>query len=254
MTVSFKLYQGVNNIRTGEGDYLWIPEVINPSHSPVVLLHGAGAPDPFNYSANWATGTLPAVLASHGIPCVAGWMGGDSFANDIAMSAIDSSIAYLKDRIPGITSSKVHLWGASMGNGLSLRYAGLNPHKVASIFGIIPLSDMLVVYETNRGSFRNSIGTAWGVTYPTPLPAQADLMGLHAPVIKANSIPCRFHYSTIDTLIPPSEVIALAAATGGVAEAVDFSSGHTETTIGSSMAKGGGFWGEYLNWIGLHNG
>jgi len=239
----------VGRIRPGEVDYLWLPDEPYDGY-PVVLLHGAGtlARDSFNSGAFYATSMLAGALYERNIPVMAGWMGNDTMGNDTGVNAVESARTYL-DSLAFIDASKIHSFGISMGAFVGGRHASLNPTRAASFMGLMPFSDPAAVYNTNRAGFRATIGTAWGVTYPTPLPAQANFIGLHAPAMAAANIPRRLMYSTADTTVLPAEVTALAAAMGIVAEVVDAVNNHDEKTIWSAMQLGAGGWDDYADWV-----
>lgn len=245
---NYTAISSIGNIQAGETDYLWLPgEKRGANKYGVVLLHGAGAPNNFMDATRLGSLTLPAWLAMAGIPVVAGQMGGDTFANDTAMTRINSAITYLSANA-GVPSTKVILIGASMGGALALRYASLNPSKVAAIVGIIPLTNINTIYQSNAGGLRAAIGTAWGVTYPTALPAGANL-----PVLASalnGVVPSRLYYSDADALIPYADVLAMASIAGS--EAIEYdptNSGHTETTIGAVQNRGNGFASEIIEYI-----
>jgi len=247
-------------IRVGEVDYLNMPAEPYDGY-PVVLLHGAGstARDAFASASFYAHATLPGILYHHNIPSISGWMGGDNMGNDLGMTCVESARTVL-DAFPGVDASRVHLVGVSMGNELAMRYASLNPTKVASIMSVMPLSDINAVYQANRAGFRATIAAAWGVTYPAALPSQSDLVNTHAPVLVANGTPVRLLYSTADTTVLPAEVTTLAAALGIAPEIVDAVNNHDELTMQSAMNiaenpthPGGPFWGHYVHYLNQHN-
>lgn len=241
----YKVTTRAGRIQAGELDYLFEPSEPDPGKKPVILLHGSGAG---NYAAfvkgsNWASCVIGPMAAWGGRKVIAGWMGSQSFANDTLMARIDTAMTVL-----GVTEA--HILGVSMGGGGAVRYASLNPSKTASIMCLIPLADIDAVYQANRLGLRADIGTAWGVTYPTPLPSQADLIGVHAPAIAANGTPRRVLYSTVDTSTLPAEVEALAAGMGITPEAVDATYGHTEGTIGEAMTLDPAApWKDYTDWL-----
>lgn len=248
-----KFSKKVGRIRATDVDYLWMPEEPYAGY-PVVLLHGAGTltRDSFASAAFWGTATLAPILASHGIPVLAGWMAGDSMANDLHMTTVEACKTFWGTQA-GVNSAKMHLMGISMGAGVGVRYTSLNPAKVASLLGLIPFSNPQAVYVADRGSFRATIAAAWGVTYPAALPSQADFIGVHAPAIAAANVPRRILYSSADVLVLPSEAQALAAGMGITPEVVDATYGHAEqTTYQASqlgVAGGGSTWQDYENWI-----
>lgn len=177
MTTYYREVTRLGNVGAGEYDQLWIPETIRgASKYGVVLLHGAsaaGVTTGFDWENNaWpATSQLAAVLARAGIPCVAAHMGGNHYANDTAMGKITTAISYLSTAT-GCSASKAHLIGLSMGGGAAIRYAGLNPSKVASITSIVGTASLDRAHRENNGvaipsGFTQGIATAWGLTNRT---------------------------------------------------------------------------------------
>jgi pimeloyl-ACP methyl ester carboxylesterase len=228
--MSYALHYKISNVFAGETDQLWMPRNPRTGQYGVILCHGYNTPDTYSQATFPRSAKLVSELARHGIPSVAGLFGGDTWANDTAMSRITAAHSYLATAT-GASSTKVHLFGMSMGNALALRYAALNPTKVASVTGIIPLSSIANMYEANNpAGSRASIGTAWGVTYPTPLPAGADLLAL-APTLQANTIPYRAYYSSVDQYIAVADVQALADAAGGTAAEIDSTYGHADAAL-----------------------
>lgn len=223
-TMTYKL----SRIQAAETDQVWIPTARRDADKyGVVLLHGATAPNQYADHTRWGSATLPARLAAAGIPCIAGQMGGDTFANDTALARIDAAITQLST-LAEIPSSKVHLIGVSMGAAAGVRYASTYPSKVASFTGIIPLSSIINTYTNDVAGLRASIGTAWGVTYPTALPAGADLVTLSAAM---TAIPSRLYYSDPDTSVPVADVTALGTAMGADVVSLGTALGHTEAGI-----------------------
>lgn len=226
----YKLIQSVGV--SSEITYLWVPNVQRANTIPVILSHGATAPDNFAKISWPKTSALVAAIASAGIPCIAHYQNGDKWANDTVMSRIDGMLAYVSSKT-GCRSDKSHQFGISMGGGAAIRYTALNVDKVASLCANIPMSNMTAMYTNDLpAGARAGIGTAWGVTYPTALPAGTNLPGL-AVNIKSAGIPSIFNYSTIDAYIVPSDVQTIATAAGGTAVAIDNTYGHADGTIGN---------------------
>lgn len=243
----YKMSYSQGRIRAANTDQLFTPFTIRgASKFGVMALHGATAPDNFALGSRWQSSKIISHVAHAGIPVVSGQMSGDSFANDNAMTDMTNALPLLAQA--GCSTTKVHLIGMSMGCLLAIRWAGLNPTKVASIQGVIPATSIDRLYQTNAGGLRASIGTAWGVTYPTPLPAGADLTGAYATIL-ANSIPVRLHYTSSDAFIDPAGLIADAALMGATTVDLGGTSGHTEATIGLFNALGSGDSTDYISWI-----
>lgn len=247
-TMSFKS----GNIFAGETDQLWLPSEARAGKYGAILLHGATAPNQFADHTRWGSVPIPAALAKAGIPSVAGVMGGDVFANDPHMTRITAAKTYLTSNSQA-SPSKVHLIGISMGAGAAIRWASQNPTLVASVTAIIPMVNISDIYVNDKLGQRAAIGTAWGVTYPTALPAGADLL-TQASTIKNNGIPGRILYSDADAVINVSDVTAMAGATGWTAIENDpVNSGHTETTINGMGGYSGTDWSYVVSFL-LANG
>lgn len=244
---SYAVSTKTGSIRSGETDSLFTPGRLAPGAHGVVLLHGSSAPSNFTDLTHWATNMLAGLVAGSGLPCIAGEMSGQSFANDAVMADIDTAVTYMAN-LTDVSSSRFHLIGASMGAYVGLRYATEHPERVASYTGMIPLCDLVYAYENNTLGLRAQIGTAWGVTYPTPLPARADVTSTASAL--NGVVPARFYYATDDTVIPTATVTAMAATTGGTAVNLGNAGGHNEPSIKAIIDRGGvGTAAELLNFL-----
>ncbi len=233
-------------IASAEVDFIVEPDEETTGKLPLVLLHGSGVSNYNNFfkGSTYASCMIGPMAALDGRRSIGGWMGSQHFGNDTFEDRCDAALAVL-----GVP--KAHFLGISMGGGAGVRYASLNPTKVASLMTITPMADIDAIYQANRLGLRADIGTAWGVTYPTDLPSQADLIGVHAPALDANGTPFRVLYSTADTSTLPAEVEALAAAAGITPEVIDTVSGHTEVTVAKAMdLDPAAPWKDYIDWIG----
>ena len=106
---------------------------------------------------------------------------------------------------------------------------------------MLPLCDIVAVYNANTGGFQAAIAGAWGVSAPAALPAGADITA-SAAAIQAAGIPTRFYYDDADTLITPASVLAMAGVTGGTAVEIPEDLGHAESEINAASLIGGGVW------------
>lgn len=160
----------------GEYTHTFYPHVQRPtSKYPVLLLPAASTPTIFVGASAWPHAQqLASVLASgsaassgQGMPCQSHYLAGNSFANDTAMSRITSMLSDISTQT-GCSSAKAHLVGISMGGGAALRYAALNPTKVASLNLIVPMASLLNLYKQNPSNAMTTlIATAWGLTATT---------------------------------------------------------------------------------------
>lgn len=230
-----------------EAFYRFEPTGGNERNHGVLLLHGAGAIDQFVGHTRWGSVGLPGALCHEGFVAEAGAMGGDGFGNDSVLTKVETHRLDVIDRYD-IANTKVHLVGTSMGGYTALRYAALNPTKVKSLSLFLPLCDIVGAYEADTGGLRDDIGTAFGVTYPTALPSNANLLQI-AGQINGFDIPTKFWYDDSDTIIPPASVTQMATITGGTAYELTPDSGHTEAGIRDISLVGSRPWGAVLDHI-----
>jgi hypothetical protein len=175
--MSFNYYTRLSNIEAATYDWLWKPRTIRGADRyGVVLLHGASQGSDFEINGvAWpALNKLASILAAEGIPCVAGYMGGNHYGKDAVVGAaptsfVNKAIDYMAAQT-GCSGLKAHVFGVSMGGGAALRYAGLNPARVASASGLIPAVSTEHVYTDNpnfvlTNGFSQSIAAALGLAY-----------------------------------------------------------------------------------------
>lgn len=246
----YKLSYSSGRIRAAQADYLYTPmEIRGADKYGVMALHGATAPDNFAIASRWKSSKIVGHIAHAGIPVVAGYMSGDSFANDLSMTDMTNALTLLDNS--GCSVDKVHLFGISMGGTLAIRWAAQNPSKVASIQGVIPATSIDRIYQQNPAGLRTAVGNAWGVTYPTPLPAGADLTDDYATILAAG-IPVRLHYTSSDALIDPTGTIADGALLGAEVVNLGGAFGHAERTVGLFDSLGDGDSSEYIAFLQQH--
>lgn len=218
---------GANRIASGEYDEIFTPR--EPRHGcGVILVHGSGNPMGFtDTTAQPASTKLAAALTNHGIPCVAGDMGGQTWGNDTVISRITAAWGILKSQFP-IRTDKMCLLGVSMGGAAVARYSQLNPSKVAAVVGLLPLWDLVAFYTANIGGTQAQVGTAWGVTAPAALPSGAAIA---ANASAAAGIPTLSGYSSVDTTVLPAWVTAYSTVVGGTTQIIDTVAGHSDAAI-----------------------
>lgn len=84
---------------------------------------------------------------------------------------LNDAIAYHKANLQGDPSKPIILLGLSAGSTGALRRAGLDPGNVGCVVTFMNVADLTSAYTNDVGGQRAGIGTAYGVTYPTSLPA-----------------------------------------------------------------------------------
>lgn len=247
---------------SGESDVLMWPDGYrrDGTKTGLVICHGAGElsssvlnpPGSNKLAEAWLITRLaqhfPLVAADHGIWAQGGTSDSNSWGNTNAQTRVGQAITWLQSASGGgAKTGKVVMLGISMGHTVAFNYAKNNPANVAALVGIIPVCDLDDIRDNNRGSYRGSISTAWGVgawTAPgTPaLPAGAN------PATDRGSfgtIPHRTYYSEADTIINPVTVRALSTALGASSVATQISTtlDHSDAAVGAAPC------GEIINFL-----
>lgn len=199
-----------------------------------IALHGATGL-PMVYTDPSSSGPSSIQIAHYevlacGRPLFCPYVQGDQFGNATATAVIDDAIAVLATI--GCKAGKAFLFGESMGAGEAFSYALQHPTKVTSITGIVPMSNLLTIWQNNRAGVTASINAAAGGTY---VPAT------HGPTMDPNvfgaslaGIPIDLWYSSNDTIVLPAEVQALAALIGPSARLnAPLTGAHGEAAISS---------------------
>lgn len=221
----------VGNIQAGEKDYLMVPaKHIGRADLPVILWPGANTPTHWYGGPAWpANNQMAWHIARAGFVCITGDMGLETWGNAAAMARAASAHAYAAAATGANPSRAIHV-GASMGAYCAIQYGIQQTAKVAGIVGMIPLCDLPGLYAA-QPSFQTEIETAWGFSHGSALPGGTDAIGLAPATIKAAKMPGLLMNSSVDALVTPSSVLAMAAATGWTAGVVDHTSGHANGTI-----------------------
>lgn len=245
MLRGYQAFQKTGTVQATESFYLFEPlQTPSAGNYGVLLLHGAGNTDQYMGHTRWGSSGLGPSLAREGFIAAAGAMAGDAYGNDTAMARVTAHGAWLEANRT-VKPGKYHLVGTSMGGYTALRWAILNPTKVASLSLLLPLCDIVTAYTNNVGGLQASMATAWGVTAPAALPAGADLLATADGILDAG-IPTRFYYDDADTTIPQASVLAMAELTGGSTVEISADLGHTEAEIAQIELIGGGQWRDLI--------
>lgn len=172
-------------------------------------------------------------------PMASSDLGGTStWGNTAAQSAGGTMDANTSDSAKGAASSANRIAiGISGGCGAMVNYIGKSPGHVADFAAlvlILPLWDLDYHYQNDlpTGS-RAAIGTAWGITHPTALPANASPKD-NAALISAAAIPTRIYYATDDTICDATRAAEMVTALGAGASSISLGAlGHTDAAIGA---------------------
>lgn len=215
----------VGRATSGQVDAYVSPLFQAPARRPVIY-HASGG---MNASEIWGPvqqlpdiATLVRAIVMEGIQVVAP-TATNQWGN--ATSRSRTSDARTWAATLGANTDKVVLMGASQGVPCALNWAQANPTLVAGIVGIIPAIDLEAIRASNVNSLRASIDAAWGVSYPTALPANANPMDY---ADELTSIPIQLFFSNDDGVSENVDTFALATG----AELVDLGAlGHTNAAV-----------------------
>lgn len=154
-----------------------------------------------------------------------------NWANAQAMAALTDAVAWAIAK-SGYTGTAVHLAGASAGHAVASRWAAMNPSKVRSISGFIPVTGLQWCRDNNT-QLRTTIDAAWGVSYPAPLPAGADPFTDPAQIAVLKTIPWQGFAASDDTgAAPLVNTQAWGAVVRGAVTSLG-ALGHTDAAIGA---------------------
>lgn len=195
----------------------WTPRR-SPGYPAILFFPSSGGSSDQYYDASNATTGPRARLLQRlndlGFPCIADAMGGANlFGNATATTAV--AAAYTASQsLTFRTGTPVICVACSMGNTTAVNWARQNTSKCLGIVSAFGLTDLVDAYVNNRAGLGAAVGTAWGVTSPTPLPSNASPL---ANASELGSIPWRGWGASDDTTCPPSTQTAFASAvTDGV--------------------------------------
>lgn len=234
---------GVDRFTTGFPDVIIKPRI--PAGGPVVVyLHTASEDggEAVNKDGFSAVNPILCALADVGYTVVSPTQPPTSFGNGAASPApgdataqgrIHDAITYARASL-GCNTKPVVLIGASMGSTAALRYAMLNPTLVACVVTVLTVADLTDIYANNWSGFTAFIGTAYGVTSPTPLPSTADP---YTNRLLLKGIPGMLHHSSDDqfsTGLGSDNPIATFCADTGMTEVNVGALGHTNASIGAT--------------------
>lgn len=155
-----------------------------------------------------------------------------NMGNDDAIASVSPAKAYLQSSTSECFAKvgSVFLVGSSMGALTCLNWARQNVSSVKAIALFIPALDLDDIYQNDKAGLRNDIETAYGITYPTPIPN----LNTHSPVAypaDVAGIPIRIWASDDDPWGSATAVCqAWSTAVGGSTVTV-FSVGSVQHTV-----------------------
>lgn len=201
----------------------------------IIYCHGAGGgADGTNSKANaLALAGYPVLVADL---CAAAYSF-NNWANADAISAMGAAWTYLTGTV-GAKDDAVGLFGGSMGAATGLAWARANLTDVFAAAFVIPVLDIDDIYQNNKGSNRASIGTAYGVTYPTSL---GDL-STHSPVAFGSndlaSLPLNLYPSSDDPVASNTAACQSWGGKGAALTVIDQGAiGHTSSVPDQTIVQ-----------------
>lgn len=235
----FVTSRGLNQYRSSEVHQFVAARTYRPNASRrgIVFCHGV-AGDWSSWAQAAVVGKVRA-LAAAGYPVIccdlsAASYSGSNWGNTDHISAIAAAWTYAKSTF-GFKTDKVGLLATSMGVAGALAWARANLSECFAVAGMVPVLDVNDVYQGDNGGHRASIGTAYGVTYPTSL---GDL-STHSPVAFSAaalaSLPVRLWAATDDAIASTALDCAGWGALGAAGASLTITSlgavGHSATTV-----------------------
>lgn len=203
------------------------------SYPIIIFSHGAGGVGSSGSAGPDGDGGTYAALhfmASHG--CIVFHTNEESafsWGTDAVMTSIQAQIDYLVANYGG-DPNRVGLMGGSMGSMASLKFIYRNPTVAKAYCGFLLCHNMTQIYTSNLSGLRAGLGTAYGVTFPTPLPATADphIQYLNTPA----PIPVLGYYDPNDILTIPTNAVEFARIQASLK--TDFTYVSAPTALGHS--------------------
>lgn len=218
---------------SGEDFLLGVPRLTNNPKPAIIFFPQSGGQAEFFQDVTSGDKIERAKIfqrfSRDGFVCASSDFGGaNTMGNDNATGRVKQVYDFLQT-VPGVKPGPVFCFGTSMGNATALSFARRYPGTVKGIISIFGLSDAQPYYMDDLGGFRDEFEAAWGITYPAPLPTNANPM-LYLPSLAG--IPWRGWYSTDDGLVPPVQGQAFATALNAVA-------GNAGMAVAKEVAVGG---------------
>lgn len=167
-------------LRPGTSDTIIAP-LLRTGRPPCPYGHGAGN-NPTELLGSGGVPTIRPLMSGvadlgHAVGC---YEHAQDWANDADLAAALSIVAFLQSAF-GASGGKFPAAGSSMGAATMLRLSLVYPNLVSCGVLMIPALNLPVLAATDFSGARAPIYSAWGETFPNPLPAAADLLSF--PVV-----------------------------------------------------------------------
>jgi pimeloyl-ACP methyl ester carboxylesterase len=189
---------------------------LSPGGTPVIICHGLLV-NGVNAAASALEGAIGRQLADvYEVTSGTADLGGlSTWGNDASIAALDALVTYMGSTY-GTKTARVALAGISMGGCLALNWALRNPTKVASLGLVAPVVSLLGIHDRNPNGAAAAIETAYTnqAGYLAALPTHDPSHATSILTLRQLGAVTRCWYSTDDTVVVPSEVLAYSGLTG----------------------------------------
>lgn len=206
----------------------------------VIFCHGSGetVEDVLMTAARLPTFELLAGIADLDATVIAAKLNGDKYGNATTVDRVHDAVTYLRNSW-GVVGP-VGLVGVSMGAASALNYAKAHPTEVAWVAGIIPLTNLQLLHDTNAGH-----AAALDLAYP-PAFSDAAFGADYDPIVYASTLPAdlpiKLWYAPNDSIVPSSTVTAFQTARPATEIEATEPLDHTDLTVADATPS-------ILDWI-----
>jgi hypothetical protein len=238
MAVGFSKSYGVGRVVSGQEDVIYRPRNGARGKRGVVLLHGHNQTvQHFLAPALAGQFKLAEAIAAAGLVCVALHTEGNGWGSDQVIADIESARTIWERWVALLTKSS---WSGSVWVVVACSTMPEPiPTKVAALVGCIPACDFDDLRDNDRGAagVRDAINTAFGLaagstSATVALPSRANPMSdANAALIAGSGAKIKLYYSTVDAVVIPATVTALATKLGVTPTVVDTTNGHSDNTL-----------------------
>lgn len=240
--------RGVGAYVAGETHNLAYPRTAKPNASPgVLLLTGSHSTADTEFTAADALGRVTA-LAQAGFVVMSGNLGQPAppaapqgtFGNDTSITRVGQMKTFLQGTAPvPAAAGKVHITGGSGGAAAAINYALRNPASVASLYLMVPLTDLEDFYNSRTDATipKTEVDAAYGgaAAFAAAVPSHSPIRQNLAPLA---GMKVRLVYSTNDPYVPVSTVtnfVSAATAAGAIVSTFNQgAAGHAATGVPAS--------------------
>lgn len=226
MDTAIAVSYGGDRVHTGEIDTILEPR-LNVPRPGVTFFHGATGDGTDAVTPSQAGQYRLLRDLARRYPMTVAPLGGiQTWAQQLVVDRAIESMDFLEEEL-GCPEDDHVLFGGSMGSIAALIVAALVPTRVRCVVTYLTIPDLVSIYNEDVEGAQAPIGTAHGVTHPTPLPAGATPLD-HVEVL--SGIPWLGYYSTDDQFNTPQQVTDFAFDVGGTVVSLG-ALGHTQAHI-----------------------